>query len=143
MEAQSPSPAPNLAHRELIAKDTLARTEKVILEHADMHATLSSTFVSEQLPALDQAKNPRLPPSAIDVVNSDSFTAARRLASSIPKSKGKIAVLNLASDVMPGGGWIYSLSKTQASPNRTSKLALDNPLGRKRLSATLQHCIKP
>ncbi|KAH6889077.1 hypothetical protein BKA70DRAFT_1121247 [Coprinopsis sp. MPI-PUGE-AT-0042] len=115
VEAKTPTPGPNLAHRKIIAQDTVSRATKVISEHSTQAATADSSFVSGQLPALDESKNPKFPSSGVDVVNSDAFAAARRLAASIPDSKGKISVLNLASDQRPGGGWLYSLSKTQAT----------------------------
>lgn len=46
-------------------------------------------------------------------MDSDSFTAARDIMKDNPEAQGKTTVLNLASDQLPGGGWIHSLSKTQ------------------------------
>ncbi|KIY44997.1 hypothetical protein FISHEDRAFT_67243 [Fistulina hepatica ATCC 64428] len=98
-----------------IAYDTLDRTEAIVLEHAAQGATTDSTFVQQQLPPLDRAVPyfPNAAPSSIDVVNLDSYTAARDLIKAHSDADGKIAVLNLASDMKPGGGWLRSLTKTQ------------------------------
>ena len=44
------------------------------------------------------------------VVDLDSFTAAMDI---MKGAQGKTTVLNVASHLFPGGGWIHSLSKTQ------------------------------
>ncbi|TFK23225.1 hypothetical protein FA15DRAFT_688005 [Coprinopsis marcescibilis] len=82
-------------------------------EHSSQGATRDSAFIPEQLPALDPAKCPNAPQSNVEVVNSASFTAARKLINQVPDAKGKMSVLNLASDEDRAGGWIYTLSKTQ------------------------------
>ena len=43
----------------------------------------------------------------------DAFTAARELLKEDPGKKGKVAVLNLASDIYRAGNWIQTLSKMQ------------------------------
>ena len=70
-------------------------------------------FQLDPLPALDPIDVPEV---KIEVVDSDSFTAARRLIQDDPEAKGKTAVLNLASDEIRAGGWLVSLSKTQVGP---------------------------
>ena len=104
-----------LAQRKALAEDTIARMKDVIKKHASEGATSSSTFIPDQLEPLDPSKCPNAPRSLVEVVNSDAFTLARRLLSEIPEAKGKTAVLNLASDEHPAGGWLFSLSKTQVS----------------------------
>jgi len=94
-----------------IAHDTLERTEEIVSSTSG--ASLDSEFLNDsQLPKLDR-DGPNHPPALIQVVNADSFTLARQLIKDIPGAKGKVAVLNLASDAHPGGGWIHTLSKTQ------------------------------
>jgi len=96
-----------------VAEDTIARSSSITSEHAAQGATQDSTFISEQLPTLSPS-DAEHEPSPVLIVNSDSFTLARRLISEDPENAtGSTAVLNLASDVMPGGGWTTSLSKTQ------------------------------
>jgi uncharacterized protein (TIGR02452 family) len=53
--------------------------------------------------------SPDLTLRPITVHNSDAFALARNLG----HTHGKVGVLNLASDREPGGGWRYTLSKTQ------------------------------
>lgn len=77
---------------------------------------MESIFHAKQLPTLepiDISKEKR----PVHVINSDAFTVARELLDKYPDAKGSIAVLNLASDEVPGGGWLYSLSRTQAGNN--------------------------
>ncbi|KAJ3836139.1 hypothetical protein EV361DRAFT_796649 [Lentinula raphanica] len=101
--------------RRVVCQDTIARSPSITASHATQGATLNSTFISEQLPPL-----PSLPdadahsPKPVLIVNSDSFTLARQLIDEDPENAtGKMAVLNLASDEKPGGGWDMSLSTTQ------------------------------
>ncbi len=100
-----------LARRQKIANDTLGRIDTVLKEVPE--GSLDSKFIPEQLPPLDQSKCPHFPPAKVVVVNSDSFLAAREIIRRSPSAKGKTAVLNLASDELPGGGWLWSLSRTQ------------------------------
>ncbi|EAU90008.2 hypothetical protein CC1G_05924 [Coprinopsis cinerea okayama7 len=110
-----------LAQRQRVAQDTIKRSPQIIAEHASAggnegplrSATADSTFISEQLPSLDQSKCPNAPESQVQLVNSDAFTAARRLIEEVPEAHGSVAVLNLASDVYRAGGWVQTLSKTQ------------------------------
>ncbi|KAI0692493.1 hypothetical protein BC835DRAFT_1356914 [Cytidiella melzeri] len=103
--------------RMAIAKDTIARTESVT--QMVPGASLDSVFFHKQipaasLPARDNAEDPATRCLVkVKVVNSDSFTAARNILKEFPEAQGKTAVLNLASDELPGGGWAESLSRTQ------------------------------
>lgn len=106
----NPGP-PNLAQRQKIAKDTIARSQSIIQEHATSGATADSTFIADQLPELDSSACPKFPASQVKIINADSFTTAREIMQHEPGAK--VAVLNLASDEQPGGGWEYSLAKTQ------------------------------
>ncbi|KAJ3477007.1 hypothetical protein NLI96_g10761 [Meripilus lineatus] len=107
--------ASNYADRQAISQDTLNRIDTILQQTPE--GSLDSEFISEQLPPLDESKNPHFPATKVVVVNSDSFTAARnirRRRKSVPVppdpkenasggSEGKIAVLNLASDAYPAG----------------------------------------
>ncbi|KOS21747.1 hypothetical protein ESCO_001990 [Escovopsis weberi] len=67
----------------------------------------SVAYFSDTLPALRAADCPRRTASGrarIRVVNDDTFNAAAALAAARPGG-GRVAVLNMASDVVPGGGW--------------------------------------
>ncbi|KAF8074645.1 hypothetical protein FPV67DRAFT_1407943 [Lyophyllum atratum] len=110
----TPRSPPGLAQRKAIAQDTMSRSEAIVRDHAAEGATLDSSFLLlDQLPPMDASGCPNFPPTNIEVVNSDSFTAARDIIRKLPEANGKTAVLNLASDEAPGGGWVFSLSKTQ------------------------------
>lgn len=100
-----------LARRQAISLDTIARTPDITAAHAHSGATLESQFIPSQLPPLDPHPNANGFP--ISVINSDSFTAARAIIKRNPEARGKVAVLNLASDQHPGGGWDQTLCKTQ------------------------------
>jgi hypothetical protein len=103
-----------VAKRKQIAEDTLARAASIV--DSTPGASSDGIFIDSQLPELNQALNPRYGETDVLIVNSDSYTAARKIARSVCEDvQGKIAVLNLASDAFPGGGWKVSLSRTQAS----------------------------
>jgi hypothetical protein len=110
----APQSPPDLNQRRAIAQDTISRSEAIVRDHAAEGATLDSSFLTlDQLPRMDASACPNLPPCGITVVNADSFTAARDIMQEAPEASGKTAVLNLASDEEPGGGWVISLWKTQ------------------------------
>ncbi|KAJ7709026.1 hypothetical protein B0H17DRAFT_1156007 [Mycena rosella] len=107
-------PASSKSDRETVALDTIRRTPDIITEFTGRGASTESIFYRDQirpLPVLD----PRDERSAaeIAVINSDSYTAARNIIAESPDARGKTAVLNLASDEKPAGGWTKSLSRTQ------------------------------
>jgi hypothetical protein len=114
VEVPAPTTA-NIAGRKLIADDTLARAKRIIKDHASEGATSSSAFIDGQLDPLAQIDTSKgeASASAVEVVNCDAFTVARKLIAEEPGAKGKTTVLNLASDEAPAGGWLISLSKTQ------------------------------
>ncbi|CAG5156802.1 uncharacterized protein ALTATR162_LOCUS4595 [Alternaria atra] len=97
------------ATRRAICEDTIARSPSIATSTPG--GSLISHFIPSQLPALSK-KSPIYPniplQTPITIHNSDSFALARALPGS-----GKIGVLNLASDEEPGGGWRYTLSRTQ------------------------------
>lgn len=105
---------PDLATRRKICEDTINRSEAITADTP--HASLSSTVIDlttySELSPLDPLF-PDLSLNTIEVLDSDTFACARAIATSSPDLRGKIAVLNLASDEEPGGGWRYTLSSTQ------------------------------
>jgi hypothetical protein len=129
------------AHQK-IAANTLGRVESIVA--CTLGASLNSTFIASQLPVLDSNANPAHEGTPIRIVNADSFTAARAIARSIKEDcKGKIAVLNLASDELPGGGWKYSLSRTQVRPNSWLIISGHDTIYRKKPFATRRLCSQP
>ncbi|KAF5358923.1 hypothetical protein D9758_004846 [Tetrapyrgos nigripes] len=108
---------PAQAQRAEIVRKNKRRSAPIIDEHKDEGATPSAIFIPQQLPPLDPAKRPYSPDvkPQIQVVNSDTFLAVRELMNAIgDDAKSGTAVLNLASDEVPGGGYT-SLHTAQAS----------------------------
>jgi hypothetical protein len=99
-----------LVKRKAVAQDTVARSPAIVAETPG--ASEESTFVAEQLAPL-YPESPRHGATAVRIVNSDSFTVARKMAGAEPGAQDRIAVLNLASDMLPGGGWYDTLCRTQ------------------------------
>lgn len=57
---------------------TITRCEAIVQEHSNQGASLgSSFFTAAVLPVLEPSIGPNFPPSIIEVVNVDSFTATR------------------------------------------------------------------
>jgi uncharacterized protein (TIGR02452 family) len=116
----------DIASRRKACEDTLKRTPSVAAAAAAQGGNpLDSAFIPAQLPPLDKSSPlyPGLTRRPIEVHNSDAFALARTLDATVPAlsstrnpkdlRRGKVGVLNLASDREPGGGWRYTLSKTQ------------------------------
>lgn len=81
-----------------------------ILKHLpDIHAAKSEALYLSTQPVLKPSECPRRTATGkttIKVVNDDSFNAAVSLATSKTPASGRVAVLNMASHVNPGGGWL-------------------------------------
>lgn len=102
----------DLATRRKICEETIACAERITRETPG--ATLEGQFIPCQLPHLSTiGQCPKLKRRPILVLDSDSFGTARSLLDSTPSQKGKLAVLNLASNEYPAGGWRWTLSSTQ------------------------------
>jgi uncharacterized protein (TIGR02452 family) len=99
----------DLAARRRICEDTIARSRAIA--ESTPGGSLTNTWVMQQLgPLSTKDRNfPNLMLQPIEVHNSDAFELARTLT----PTTGKIGVLNLANSEEPGGGWRYTLSKTQ------------------------------
>lgn len=116
----------DIASRRKACEDTLQRIPSIAAWAAAQGGDpLDSAFIPAQLPPLDKSSPlyPGLTRSLVKVHNSDAFALARTLDAITPTlsstddtkhvRRGKVGVLNLASDRKPGGGWRYTLSKTQ------------------------------
>jgi uncharacterized protein (TIGR02452 family) len=105
---------PDIATRRKICEDTITRSSHIrsTTSGASLHSTVIDTTTYPQLSPLDPSF-PNLSLGNIEVVDSDTFACARSLVAASPDLCGKLAVLNLASDEEPGGGWRYTLSTTQ------------------------------
>ncbi|KAG9186891.1 hypothetical protein G6011_09999 [Alternaria panax] len=99
----------DFATRRAICKDTIVRSQSIAASTPG--GSLTSHFIRTQLLPLSKT-SPKYPNLSLEspptIHNSDSFALARALPGS-----GKIGILNLASDQEPGGGWRYTLSRTQ------------------------------
>jgi uncharacterized protein (TIGR02452 family) len=113
-QSQKRTMLPDLATRRKICEDTIKRSSHITTTTPG--ASLSSTFIDlttyPELSPLDPLF-PDLSLSTIKVIDSDTFACARAMLAASPDLRGKLAVLNLASDEEPGGGWRYTLSATQ------------------------------
>lgn len=116
----------DIAGRRKACEDTLKRIPSIAASIAAQGGNpLDSAFVPAQLPPLDKSSSlyPGLTRRPVEVHNSDAFALARTLGATVSTlssthdpsglSHSKVGVLNLASDREPGGGWCYTLSKTQ------------------------------
>lgn len=110
----------DIASRRKACEDTLHRTPVIAASVAVRgEDSPRSSFVPAQLPPLCKLSPlyPGLTRKPIAIYNSDAFALARSLDSTASDSSrphhGRVGVLNLASDQEPGGGWRYTLSKTQ------------------------------
>ncbi|THU97272.1 hypothetical protein K435DRAFT_965581 [Dendrothele bispora CBS 962.96] len=115
MEARQRIGVDTSEQRHHLAWNTIKRSPEIVSEHAGEGATDTSTFHKDQMPPLDASAcpYPDKEPTSVDVINIDSFRAARDILNAEPDAQGKMAVLNLASDLMPGGPWLRNLTKTQ------------------------------
>jgi len=95
----------------IVAEDTISRTPGIIA--ATPGASADSTFHAHQLPPLTKDACPNLPPFTVRIEGLDAFTTARKYIQIDPTIRGKVAVLNLASDLYRAGGWRDTLCKTQ------------------------------
>ena len=96
---------------QIIAEDTISRTPEV--NASTPGASADSIFHAHQLPPLDKDNCPNFPPVQVRIEPFDSFATARKYINEDPTIRGKVAVLNLASDAYPGGGWRTTLCQTQ------------------------------
>jgi hypothetical protein len=96
---------------EIVAEDTIRRTPEIIA--ATPGASTDSKFQDSQLPPLNKDDCPNFPPFTVRIEPLDAFTTARKYIQKDPTIRGKVAVLNLASDLYRAGGWRDTLCKTQ------------------------------
>lgn len=92
-----------------VAKETRTVLPDILQDLPNIHASRSEVLYYDALPPLKAADCPKRTPSgrtAIKIVNDDSFNAAISLAASKTPASGRVAVLNMASNVSPGGGWL-------------------------------------
>ncbi|GJJ11393.1 hypothetical protein Clacol_005626 [Clathrus columnatus] len=107
--------------RKLIAEDTLARINQILQETP--HA-LSESFFFNQITfpplqinnhsdktSLAVISNPGYGPTPVVIEQEDDLVLARKIIHG--DASAKVAVLNVASDEEPAGGWLRFLTRTQ------------------------------
>ncbi|CAM1507414.1 Fc.00g070550.m01.CDS01 [Cosmosporella sp. VM-42] len=91
-----------------VAKETRKVLPDILAKLPNIHASVSEVLFEDRYPCLKASECPKRTPSRktkIMIVNDDSFNAAIDLAALRPKG-GRVAVMNMASHVSPGGGWL-------------------------------------
>jgi uncharacterized protein (TIGR02452 family) len=106
----------------------------ILAELPGLDAYQSEKNSLDTLSTLDPSRCPKYSTKAlVKVINEDTFNAAIQLASSIspascnssiPVANSRVAVLNLASDKNPGGGWRSGAGAQEESLCYRSSLAL-------------------
>ncbi|OHE92255.1 hypothetical protein CORC01_12424 [Colletotrichum orchidophilum] len=95
--------SPSLA---AVAAETRAALPQILSHLPNISASKSEDLHLDYLPPLKSSACPGHTPRAkIKIINADSLNAAIDLAARRPDG-GRVAVLNMASDIHAGGGWL-------------------------------------
>ncbi|KAK7403146.1 hypothetical protein QQX98_011095 [Neonectria punicea] len=107
-----------------VAKETRTVLPDILQELPNIHASRSEALYDDSLPRLKPADCPRRTPTrktAIKIINDDTWNTAITLAASKNPASGRVAVLNMASNISPGGGWLKgALAQEEALCYRSS-----------------------
>lgn len=114
----------NLAN---VGKETRAALPGILKDLPHIHADESEVWSFDMLPLLNASDCPKYAKKAVvKVINEDTFNAAISLAA-LSKAhnpadrRARVSVLNFASDLRPGGGWLKgSLAQEEVLCYRSS-----------------------
>ncbi|KAF4973170.1 hypothetical protein FSARC_468 [Fusarium sarcochroum] len=110
-----------------VAKETQTALPDILEQLPHIHASRSERLFYSTLPPLEASECPRRAPlgkATIRIVNDDTFNAAIELAALKGPSSGRVAVLNMASHVSPGGGWLKGARAQEEALCYRSSLSL-------------------
>ncbi|KAJ4257420.1 hypothetical protein NW762_008543 [Fusarium torreyae] len=110
-----------------VAKETQAALPDILKQLPHIHAYGSERLFYSTLPplkAFDCPKRTSSGKATIKIVNADTFNAAIDLATLKGPSSGRVAVLNMASHVIPGGGWLKGARAQEEALCYRSSLSL-------------------
>ncbi|GKT40287.1 uncharacterized protein ColSpa_00468 [Colletotrichum spaethianum] len=89
-----------------VSAETRTVLPRILPNLPHLNASKSESLHMDYLPPLKASACPAHTPRAkIKIVNADTLNAAIDLAAQRPDG-GRVAVLNMASDIHPGGGWL-------------------------------------
>ncbi|KZL71783.1 mitochondrial chaperone bcs1 [Colletotrichum incanum] len=89
-----------------VSAETRAVLPQILPNLPHLDASKSESLHMDYLPPLKSSACPaHTPRPKIKIVNADTLNAAIDLAAQRPDG-GRVAVLNMASDIHPGGGWL-------------------------------------
>ncbi|KAI0186520.1 hypothetical protein EV127DRAFT_345993 [Xylaria flabelliformis] len=122
-----------------IARETKAALPDILRLLPHIKADISEKLTVDDVPVLDPAdcpgftlsSDPKARATHVKVCNEDTFDAAIRMAESLtepaltqPQRNQRVAVINLASDKSPGGGWLSGAMAQEEALCYRSSLAL-------------------
>ncbi|KAM0555734.1 hypothetical protein ACHAPJ_006126 [Fusarium lateritium] len=110
-----------------VAKETQAALPDILKQLPHIDAYKSERLFYSTLPPLKAFECPKRTSSGkatIKIVNADTFNAAMDLANLKGPSSGRVAVLNMASHVSPGGGWLKGARAQEEALCYRSSLSL-------------------
>jgi hypothetical protein len=109
------------------ARETRTVLPDILKELPDLVPSKSEALFLETLPALKASECPKHEKVAVKIVNQDTFNAAIDLAKEAGSSgtdAGRVVVLNMASNINPGGGWLKGSTAQEEALCYRSSLSL-------------------